>query len=94
MNTFGRRTFLKLLGQGTAVLGMGLSSKAWAQTGRASTSSGGQKFTSGKYQIFEPGVYFDWEKKMVEERLVRPEIPAVSRWVNSRAEKDRADQVL
>ena len=24
---------------------------------------------SGKYQVFEPGKYFDWEKAVIEERL-------------------------
>ena len=72
MSKFDRRGFLKLLGQGTAALGvgMGLSSQsARAQTG------GGKPYKNIKYQTFQPGVYFDWEKAMIEERLEQARNP-------------------
>jgi len=56
MYEFDRRTFLKLFGQSTAALGVGLSLKpgsAFAK--KASTTEG----TEGKYQTFYPGEYFD-----------------------------------
>jgi hypothetical protein len=72
MSHVNRRTFIKLLGQGTAALGMvmGISGKgAQAQTTAArTTAKTASKSTAGKYQIFQPGVYLDWEKEMVEER--------------------------
>ena len=64
MPKLNRRTFLKLLGQGSAALGlgMGLSGKAMAKTG----STGSRNV---RYQTFQPGEYFDWEREMVEERF-------------------------
>jgi len=70
MPEYNRRAFLKVMGQGSAALGVGLStSAAWAQTG------GGKKFVSRKYQTFQPGEYFDWEKEMIEQRLAQAENP-------------------
>jgi hypothetical protein len=72
MSDFNRRTFIRLLGQGAAVLGAGLSGKTWAQTGGSNTSAkaiSAAKSTTGKYQTFQPGIYLDWEKAMVEERV-------------------------
>lgn len=70
MYKFNRRNFLKLFGQGAAVLGLGLSGKssirtepAWAETGSG----------RGKYQIFQPGEYLDFEKEMIEERFALAE---------------------
>ena len=70
MYKFNRRTFLKLLGQGTAALGMGMgvSGRAWARTGGATKAASVTKSTKGKYQIFQPGVYLDWEKEIIEEK--------------------------
>jgi hypothetical protein len=74
MSELNRRTFMKFLGQGSAIFGIGLSSRGlWAQTKGssqpetkvASTTKGG----SVKYQVFQPGKYFDWEKKAIEERF-------------------------
>ena len=42
-------------------------------------SSGGSKFTSRKYQTFQPGVYLDWERKMIEERLEQAKNPLRTR---------------
>jgi len=73
MSHVNRRTFIKLLGQGTAALGMamGFSGRAaQAQTPAAGTTAKtASKSTAGKYQIFQPGAYLDWEKEMVEERM-------------------------
>lgn len=66
MAELDRRSFLRLFGQGTAVLSMGLSGKAWAAKEKAGS---GIESTKGKYQIFQPGEYLDWEKKMVDERM-------------------------
>lgn len=66
MSKLNRRTFLRLLGQGTAALGVGLSGKALAQTGGGTTL---EKFMTRKYQTFKRGEYLDWEKEVVEERL-------------------------
>ena len=50
MYKFNRRTFLKLLGQGTAVLGMGLSGRAWTKTGTSLITFG---FAVYKFFQFE-----------------------------------------
>ena len=75
MSKLSRRTFLRLMGQGTAVVGMGLSGGALFQTGCAKAK---ETDTSGKYQIFQPGEYFDWEKAVIEERLAKVEKPPKS----------------
>jgi len=72
MSDLNRRTFIRLLGQGTAALGMGMGisgRRAYAKTGVAQTASTAAKGTAGKYQVFQPGVYLDWEKAIVEERM-------------------------
>lgn len=71
MQEFDRRSFLKLFGQGTAALGigMGLSKKAGAQTAAPRAGAAEKESTAGRYQIFQPGEYLDWEKEMVEERI-------------------------
>jgi hypothetical protein len=71
MSNLNRRTFVRLLGQCAAVLGMGISGKeAFADTSAARTmAKAASKKTAVKYQIFQPGVYLDWEKDMVEERM-------------------------
>jgi hypothetical protein len=48
---------------------MGLSGKALAQTG------GGKPFKNVKYQTFQPGEYFRWEKSMLEERFEQARNP-------------------
>lgn len=48
MFELSRRKFLKYLGQGSAVFGMGLSRNSWAQT-RGSKIASGTKSTVGKY---------------------------------------------
>jgi hypothetical protein len=68
MARLGRRTLLKLLGQGAAVLGV-------AHSGAAPTQAGGAKLASRKYQTFQPGIYLEWEKKMIEERLEQAKNP-------------------
>jgi hypothetical protein len=68
MYEFNRRSFLKLLGQGAAVLSLGLSRKALAQTGGARSK---RVDPTGRFQIFYPGEYLDWEKDIIEERLAR-----------------------
>jgi hypothetical protein len=72
MSNLNRRTFLKLLGQGTAALGMGFSLSAGAACAKeesGTTAGSGSKNTKGKYQTFQPGEYLDWEKDMIEERM-------------------------
>lgn len=81
MSRLNRRTFLKLMGQGTAAFGMGFSLSAGGACAReesGTTAGTGSKDTSGKYQIFQPGEYFEWEKAMVEERLANVENPPKS----------------
>jgi len=68
MARLDRRTLLKLFGPGAAVLSIGHSESRTAQ-------AGGAKFASNKYQTFQPGVYFEWEKKMIEERLEQAKTP-------------------
>lgn len=69
MNHFDRRSFLKLVGQGTAALTMTLPSEfAWAQKDSETSKSRSPK---GKYQIFYPGEYLDWERKVIDERLTQ-----------------------
>lgn len=70
MSELDRRTFLKRIGQGTAVIGMGglAAGKSWPQkTGVAQAAT--KADAKGKYQIFYPGQYYDWEKEMIEERV-------------------------
>ncbi len=72
MNKFDRRFFLKLMGKGTAALGigMGISTRTvFAKTDSANAASIAS--AKGKYQTFNPGEYLDWEKKVVEERLAQ-----------------------
>lgn len=81
MYEFDRRTFLKLMGQGTAALGMGFSLSAGGACAReepSTTAVSESEDTSGKYQIFQPGEYLDWEKAMVEKRLAAVENPPKS----------------
>jgi hypothetical protein len=67
MSDFSRRAFLRLMGQGTAALGAGLSvGGALSHTGTARAAAGS---TAGKYQIFQKGKYLDWEKAAIEERI-------------------------
>ena len=62
MSNLNRRKFLKLLGQGTAALGMGLSGRAWAQ----SRSTQAQKVSNNEWEIFYPGKYEEWEAKQLK----------------------------
>lgn len=68
MQEFNRRRFLKLVGQSTAVLGIGLPFNSLAQAGNAKAKTTTEV---GKYQVFQPGDYFDWEKGIIEERIAR-----------------------
>lgn len=77
MFKFDRRQFIKLLGQGSAALGMGFSLGALSSCAKEESSTKGaiSENTSGKYQIFQPGEYLDWEKKMIEERMEQAKNP-------------------
>lgn len=73
MGALSRRGFLKYLGHGAAALGMavGGAQRRWAQKpDKVSSGKGaaGVKDTKGKYQIFTPGKYLDWEKDIIEQR--------------------------
>lgn len=58
------------MGQGTAVLGMGISGKTLVQAANAQAkATPGTEKSNGKYQIFQPGEYYDWEKDIIEERF-------------------------
>ncbi|MBN1625789.1 MAG: MaoC family dehydratase [Deltaproteobacteria bacterium] len=66
MFNFDRRAFLKLMGQGTAALGMGFSLNSLTACAKQESVS---ESTEGKYQIFYPGEYLDFEKEAIEERF-------------------------
>jgi len=77
MAKLDRRTFIKYLGGGAAVLGAGmglpLSSCNQQQAGKSTGGeavSGSEK-TAVKFQTFQPGEYFDWEKSIIEERFAK-----------------------
>jgi hypothetical protein len=74
MSNFNRRGFLKLMGHGTAVLGVGLSTGGLF-SGRGTARAAEKTATKAKYQIFQPGEFLDWEKRMVEERLEQAKNP-------------------
>ncbi len=70
MSGLDRRTFMKLLGSGTAALGMGISGSAWGQGESVKAKTGNvMRTTKAKCQTFKPGQYFDWEKKIIEEKF-------------------------
>jgi hypothetical protein len=76
VSKFNRRTFNRLLSGSAAGIYAGLSGSAWVSAGEAAkAASAGTKFVSRKYQTFQPGVYLDWEKKMIEERLEQAKNP-------------------
>lgn len=69
MSEFDRRTFLKRMGKGAAVLGItgAATGAVWPKTGvaKAAVKDGAGR----KYQTFQPGQYFDWEKKYIEKNI-------------------------
>lgn len=78
MYKFDRRQFIKLMGRGSAALGMGFSLGGLAACAKEESGPGTgavSESTSGKYQIFQPGEYLDWEKSMIEERLEQAKNP-------------------
>jgi acyl dehydratase len=56
MNKLDRRTFLKLMGQGAAVLGIGLSGRAWAQSGEAPAKKASYDYWDD-WEFYYPGKY-------------------------------------
>lgn len=68
MSKLNRRTFLKHLGAGTAVFGMGISAgTALAKAGELKNIK--KPEVKGKYQNFQPGKYLEWEKDLIEEKF-------------------------
>jgi hypothetical protein len=63
MYTFDRRTFLKLLGQGTAVLGLGLSLSRRAQSEVAEAQKPADRYFWNDWEFFYPGKYDAQDKK-------------------------------
>ena len=84
MSNLNRRAFLKLMGQGTAVLGMGLSGIVWARSGSALA----QEMANPKHPDWSEWEFYSPDKYDAQDAKVLKEVQAQLALINNRGDID------